>query len=120
VMIIDDSRTVRALLRRLLSGAGYEVFEASDGDDGIERIRATPGLALVICDVNMPRMNGMDMVTELKRDPKTAALSVLMLTTESSRPSIEKARDLGAKGWVIKPFAPDQLLKVVQKLVGAG
>jgi two-component system chemotaxis response regulator CheY len=119
VLIVDDSRTVRQQLGIVLTEAGYEVVEASDGLDGAEKIAASNDLAMVICDVNMPRMNGIEMLTFLKQDPKHANLLVLMLTTEGQPALIARAKAAGARGWIVKPFKPDLLLGTVRKLVGA-
>lgn len=119
VMVVDDSRTVRQQVGGLLSQAGYEVLEAADGIEGAEKIADTPDLSLVICDVNMPRMNGIDMLTLIKQEPKNAALMVLMLTTESQPTMIAKAKAAGARGWVAKPFKPELLLAAVRKLTGS-
>jgi two-component system chemotaxis response regulator CheY len=119
VLIVDDSRTVRQQLGIVLTEAGYEVVEATDGLDGAEKIAASSDLAMVICDVNMPRMNGIEMLTFLKQDPRHANLLVLMLTTEGQPALIAKAKAAGARGWIVKPFKPDLLLGTVRKLVGA-
>jgi two-component system chemotaxis response regulator CheY len=119
VLIVDDSRTVRQQLGIVLTEAGYEVVEASDGLDGAEKIAASTDLAMVICDVNMPRMNGIEMLTFLKQDPRHANLLVLMLTTEGQPALIARAKAAGARGWIVKPFKPDLLLGTVRKLVGA-
>jgi two-component system chemotaxis response regulator CheY len=119
VLIVDDSRTVRQQVGTVLSAAGYEVLEASDGMDGAERIGESEDLSLVICDVNMPRMNGIEMLSLVKTDPRHAKLLVLMLTTEGQPALIAQAKQAGAKGWIIKPFKPDLLLATVRKLVGA-
>ena len=118
VMVVDDSRTVRQQLGVLLADAGYEVLEASDGIEGVEKISQTPDLAMVICDVNMPRMDGIQMLSLLREDPKTAGLLVLMLTTEGQPGLIARAKAAGARGWIVKPFKPDLLLGAVRKLVG--
>jgi len=119
VMVIDDSRTVRQQVGIVLTEAGYEVVEASDGLEGAEKIGASNDLAMVICDVNMPRMNGIEMLSLLKQDPKHANLLVLMLTTEGQPALIERAKAAGARGWIVKPFKPDLLLGTIRKLVGA-
>jgi len=119
VLIVDDSRTVRQQLGIVLTEAGYEVVEASDGLDGAEKIATSNDLAMVICDVNMPRMNGIEMLTFLKQDPRHANLLVLMLTTEGQPALIARAKAAGARGWIVKPFKPDLLLGTVRKLVGA-
>jgi two-component system chemotaxis response regulator CheY len=119
VIVIDDSRTVRQQVAGVLTQAGYEVIEASDGVEGAETIDATKDIAMVICDVNMPRMNGIDMLSILKKDPRHANLIVLMLTTEGQPGPIARAKQAGAKGWIVKPFETQLLLAAVRKLTGA-
>lgn len=119
ILIVDDSRTVRSQLGALLIEAGYEVVQATDGTEGAETIASTPDLSLVICDVNMPKMNGVDMLAMVKQDPKNASLQVLMLTTEGQPALIARAKAAGARGWIVKPFKQDLLLATVRKLAGA-
>jgi two-component system chemotaxis response regulator CheY len=119
VIVIDDSRTVRQQVSAVLTDAGYEVLEAADGVEGAETITSTKDVAMVICDVNMPRMNGIDMLSVLKKDPRHADLIVLMLTTEGQPGPIARAKQAGAKGWIVKPFDPHMLLAAVRKLAGA-
>jgi two-component system chemotaxis response regulator CheY len=119
VVVVDDSRTVRQQVSTVLTQAGYEVIEASDGVEGAETIDATNDVAMVICDVNMPRMSGIDMLSLLKKNPKHANLVVLMLTTEGQPGPIAKAKQAGAKGWIVKPFETNMLLAAVRKLAGA-
>ena len=119
IMIVDDSRTVRQQVGGVLTEAGYEVVNASDGLDGAEKISVANDLAMVICDVNMPRMNGIEMLSFLKQDARNANLLVLMLTTEGQPALIAQAKAAGAKAWIVKPFKPDLLLGTVRKLVGA-
>ena len=118
IVVIDDSRTVRREVSSVLVGAGYEVVEASDGVEGAEKINANTDAAMVICDVNMPRMNGIEMLSFLKKEPKHAPLAVIMLTTEGQPGLIAEAKQAGAKGWIVKPFKPDMLLATVRKLAG--
>jgi two-component system, chemotaxis family, chemotaxis protein CheY len=115
ILVVDDSATVRQQIRATLTTAGYSVFEAVDGQDGLEKIDSVKP-ALVLCDVNMPRLNGLEMLTRLGTD-LLATLPVIMLTTEGQPALIRKARDAGARGWIVKPFHPDQLVKAVQRLV---
>ena len=117
VMVVDDSRTVRQQLGVLLADAGYEVLEASDGLEGVEKIGRTPDIAMVICDVNMPRMDGIQMLTMLREDPKTADLLVLMLTTEGQPGLIARAKAAGARGWIVKPFDPAQLVATMHRVL---
>jgi two-component system chemotaxis response regulator CheY len=116
VIVIDDSVTVRQQVGMALRQAGFEVIEAADGDEGAELIEKTADAAMVICDVNMPRMNGLELLELIKKDGKHATLPVLMLTTEGQPQLIERAKKGGAKGWVVKPFKPELLVAAVKKL----
>lgn len=116
ILIVDDSATVRQQVGQALQQAGFTVVEAVDGVHGAETISSTPDIAVVICDVNMPRMNGIDMVAQVKSDPRNAALPIVMLTTEGQPALIKKAKEAGAKGWIIKPFKAAQLVAAVTKL----
>lgn len=115
IIVIDDSDTVREQLSIVLTGAGYEVIEAEDGLQGANIIRDNPGAALAICDVNMPKLSGLDML-ELLKGQGNSGMPVLMLTTEGRPDLIERARAFGAKGWMVKPFKPTMLLVTVKKL----
>jgi two-component system chemotaxis response regulator CheY len=115
VLVVDDSSTVRAQVGRTLRSAGYSVVEATDGIQGLERI-AERAPALVVCDVNMPRMSGIELLERL-RDQGTA-VPVVMLTTEGQPEIVRRARELGARGWIIKPFKPELLLSAVKKVAG--
>jgi two-component system chemotaxis response regulator CheY len=115
ILVIDDSDTVRQQVREALAVAGYEVVEAVDGVDGLEKVRETKDLALALCDVNMPRMTGLEMIAELHRAGEL--IPTVMLTTEGQPSLIKRARDAGAKGWIVKPFKSELLLEAVNKLV---
>jgi two-component system chemotaxis response regulator CheY len=117
ILLVDDSPSVRQQVRLALTEAGYAVVEANDGLDGLSKLAATPDVGLVISDINMPRMNGLDMVEKVKSDPKNSALPVLMLTSEGQPALIERAKKSGVKGWVVKPFKADMLLAAVKKLL---
>jgi two-component system chemotaxis response regulator CheY len=119
VLIVDDSHTVRQQVGGVLGQAGYEIVEAADGHEALVAMGRHRDVALVICDVNMPGMNGIDLLLLLKREPKNAALSVIMLTTEGQPSLIKRAKEAGARGWLVKPFKPDQLVATVRKLAGA-
>lgn len=114
VLVVDDSATVRQGLRTLLQGAGYEVLEACDGQEGLDQIAAHRP-ALVLCDVNMPRLDGLGLLAGL--GGRVAAMPVVMLTTEGQPSLVRKARDAGARGWIVKPPAPAQLLEVVRRMM---
>jgi two-component system chemotaxis response regulator CheY len=115
ILVIDDSDTLRQQVRQTLLGAGYEVVEASDGLDGLEKIRSSSNLSLVLCDINMPRMNGLEMLLELQREG--TKIPIIMLTTEGQPTLIQRARDAGAKGWIVKPFKPELLIAAVVKIL---
>lgn len=115
VLIVDDSQTIRHELNGALKAAGYAVVEADDGVSGLERVRET-SFSMIILDVNMPRMNGLEMLEHLAKDPKTAGIPVLMLTTEAQRSLIERARQAGAKGWLVKPVKLDHIIRTVAAL----
>ena len=117
VLVVDDSATVRQQVRAALSQAGLQVDEAVDGADGAKKIKAGQ-FKCVVCDVNMPIKNGIEMLEEVKSDAKFAPLPVIMLTTEGSKELIAKAKTLGACGWIVKPFKADMLVAAVKKLSG--
>ncbi len=113
VLIIDDSEAVRRQVAQTLEPAGYDVVEASDGFEGLSVIKSA-GPALVLCDLNMPRMGGMEMLAELSRSQPVPVM--VMLTTEAQPALIRRARELGAVGWIVKPFKADLLIAAVNKL----
>lgn len=110
ILVVDDSRAYRHQVAITLAREGYEVIEAVDGLDALDK-RA--GCALTLCDVNMPRMDGLDFVERAAAD----GTPIVMLTAEAGPAFIERARVAGAKAWLVKPFKPEQLLAVVRKLV---
>jgi two-component system chemotaxis response regulator CheY len=116
ILVVDDSPVVRQQVSMALRAAGFVVFEAVDGQDGAEKIAATPSVSIVICDLNMPRMNGIELLEKVL--PERPDLPVIMLTTEGDPELVNRARRAGAKGWIIKPFRSDQLVAAVRKLVG--
>jgi len=116
VLIVDDSATVRQQVGSALRQAGFVVVEAANGEDGAETISSTSDLALVVCDVNMPRVDGMQMLERVKSGGRNAQLPIVMLTTESRPELVHRAKALGAKGWIIKPFKADLLVKAVNQL----
>ena len=119
VLIVDDSDTVRQQVRAALGGGEFDIVEACDGAEGAETIARLANLAAVICDVNMPRMSGLEMLESIKRDPRYTKLPVVMLTTEGQHELVQRAKAAGAKGWIVKPFKPDLLLAAVRKITAA-
>lgn len=114
VLVVDDSATIRQQVGLALSQAGFSPIDAVDGLDALGKVDAT--IAMMICDVNMPRMNGLDLIEKLHADAKHAGLPIVMLTTEGSPAHIDRAKKAGAKGWIIKPFKAELLVAAVQKL----
>lgn len=119
VLVVDDSATVRQQVALALSPAGFEVVEAGDGVQGLQAIESHPDLALVICDVNMPHKNGIEMLAEAKADGKNTGLPIVMLTTEGQPGLIKRAKEAGACGWIVKPFKAERLVAAAQKLTAA-
>lgn len=118
VLVVDDSRAIRQQVGAALAQAGYQVVEAEDGVQGLNAIGLQRDIAMVICDVNMPNMNGLEMLAAVKAEPCNAALPIFILTTEGKADLIQQAKRCGAKGWIVKPFKPDQLVAAVRKVVG--
>lgn len=115
VLVVEDSVTVRDQLRRALTPCGFRVVYAVDGLEGLEKVAAHDDIDLMICDVNMPRMDGITMIETLKE--QGSSIPVLMLTTEGQPELILRAKAAGAKGWVIKPFDEDLLVKAAKSLL---
>ena len=116
VMLIDDSSSLRKMVGRALIAAGFQVVEACDGVDAIEKLATAGAIGLIVCDVNMPRMSGIEFVEALaKRDSPPP---VLMLTTESNPELIQRAQLSGVSRWLFKPFMPDQLVAAARELAG--
>ena len=118
ILIVDDSKTIRQQVNFTLSKSGYLVVEAEDGQLGYEALKQNSDIAMVISDVNMPNKNGLEMLQMIKEDSQTAGVPVIMLTTEGSAELIQKAKEYGAKGWLVKPFQPAQLIAAVSKITG--
>ncbi len=117
ILAVDDSVSIRQMVSFTLKSAGYEVVEASDGQDGLDKAKAR-GFNLVLTDQNMPRMDGLTLVKSLRGLPQYASTPILMLTTESSDAMKAQGRAAGATGWLVKPFDPQKLIEVVRKVIG--
>ena len=115
VLTIDDSRTMREMLNHALVQAGYTVIQAVDGVEGLEVLQAN-GADVVITDINMPKMNGYEVIRALRENPAHRTLPILVLTTESDADKRKIAREAGATGWMVKPFDPDRLVQTVRKV----
>lgn len=116
IMTIDDSKTMRDMLMLTLVEAGYDVLQAVDGKDGLEKL-ATERVDVVITDINMPKMDGYEVVRRLRDDPAYRSTPILVLTTESETEKRDIARKAGATGWMVKPFDPDRLVEAVRRVI---
>ena len=116
VLIVDDSLTVRQQVSLTLTSAGYQIVEASDGREGVDALRAHAEIAMVLCDLNMPRMNGIEFLDSIRGDAAGLPVPVVMLTTDGSPELIARAKRAGAKGWIVKPFKPEFLIATAKKL----
>jgi two-component system chemotaxis response regulator CheY len=119
ILVVDDSSSLRMLVRLSLTREGYEVLEAGDGQEALTALDNARQVHLVVCDVNMPRMDGISFVKQVKQHPKHRFIPIVMLTTENEGSARERGREAGAKAWMVKPFNPPQLLDTVSKLVPA-
>ena len=118
IMIVDDAASMRGLISMTLKNNGYEVIEASDGKEAIKRLSSAGKVDLIITDLNMPNMDGIQFIKTVKGDSKYRFIPVVMLTTESQDAKKEEGRLAGAKAWIVKPFKPEVLVGVVKKIIG--
>jgi two-component system chemotaxis response regulator CheY len=116
IMIVDDSPSLRQVVHIALKGAGYDVIEACDGKNAISQLDGKK-INLIISDVNMPVMDGIEMVKEIKQMAQYKFTPIIMLTTESEDNKKQAGKAAGVKAWVVKPFKPDQMLNAVAKLI---
>jgi len=118
ILIVDDSGTVRQQVTMALKQAGFETAQASDGLEGLAMVDLNRNIDMVICDVNMPNMNGLEIVEKIKSKPENKSLPILMLTTEGQPSLIKRAKEAGAVGWIVKPFNASQLVQTAKHLTG--
>ncbi len=118
ILIVDDSASLRQVVNIALSSAGYEVIEACDGVDALSKLDGRK-VHLIISDVNMPNMDGIELVRQVKTKPEYKFTPIIMLTTESQAEKKAEGQAAGARAWVVKPFQPAQMLAAVAKLMPA-
>ena len=116
ILVVDDSSTVRDEVAGFLTKSGLDVATAVDGKDGLAKIKADTGLKLIICDVNMPNMDGLTMVEKVRNEIGNTTVNIIMLTTESSPNMKERGKAAGIKGWIVKPFKGESVLETFKKL----
>ena len=117
IMIVDDSETVRQVLQLTLTNAGFDVIEAEDGVEALQKLSAAK-VDMLITDLNMPNMDGLELIKKVREEGAHRFTPIVMLTTESSEEKKLAGREAGASGWIVKPFKPEQLLKVVKMVLG--
>ena len=116
ILTVDDSASVRQMVSFTLRTAAYQVAEAVDGCDALSKL--TGDIQLIITDLNMPRMDGIELIKQVRTNSKCKYVPILVLTTESQEAKKQAAKSAGATGWIVKPFRPEQLLAVVHRVLG--
>ena len=116
VLTVDDSRTMRELLRSALEAAGFDILQAEDGRHGLDVLEEGPAPDVIITDINMPRMDGFGFIEAVRADPGRRFTPILVLTTESDAEKKARARAAGATGWIVKPFDPKKLVDAVRRV----
>ncbi|RYH00961.1 response regulator [Salipiger sp. IMCC34102] len=117
VLSVDDSKSIRDMIGFTLRPKGYDVIGAGDGVEGLEALAANE-VSLVVCDLNMPNMNGIEMIRKAREDRRFDGLPIVMLTTEAQKEKMMEAKEAGATGWLVKPFDEEKLVAVVNKMIG--
>lgn len=117
IMTVDDSVSVRQMVSFTLKNAGYETVEASDGQDALSKLNGS-GIHMIVTDLNMPNLDGIGLIREVRNKVEYKFIPIIMLTTESQDSKKQEGKSAGATGWIVKPFKPDQLLAVVKKVLG--
>jgi two-component system, chemotaxis family, chemotaxis protein CheY len=116
ILTVDDSTSVRQVVSFALRDAGYDTLEATDGRDALAKMSGNIGL--VITDLNMPNMDGLQLIKHIRAGSTNKYVPIIVLTTESQPAKKQEAKSAGATGWIVKPFRPEQLIAVVQKVLG--
>ena len=116
ILTVDDSATVRQMVSFTLKASGYEVIEATDGQDALTKL--TQPLNMIVTDLNMPSLDGIGLIKALRAHPTCKYVPIVVLTTESEAAKKQEAKAAGATAWIVKPFRPEQLVAVVQKVLG--
>jgi two-component system chemotaxis response regulator CheY len=117
IMAVDDSASIRQVVSFTLKNAGYDVIEAVDGKDALDKLKGTT-VHMMITDLNMPNLDGLGLIREARASAAYKFIPIVMLTTESQESKKAEGKTAGATGWIVKPFKPEQLLAVVKKVLG--
>lgn len=116
IMTADDSASVRQMIAFTLKNGGYEVAEAVDGMDALQKLQSQP-VDMLITDLNMPNMDGIELIKKVREIPSLKFIPIIMLSTESQDTKKQEGRAAGATGWIVKPFKPEQLIAVIKKVL---
>jgi len=117
ILAVDDSASMRQMIRLTLRNAGYDVIEAGDGQEGLSQARRGT-VHMILTDLNMPVMDGMMFIRELRKSPAYTGIPIVFVTTESDAEKKSQAKAAGATAWITKPFQPEQLVAVARKVLG--
>jgi two-component system chemotaxis response regulator CheY len=120
VLVVDDSSTMRSVVSSFLSSHGFDVTVASDGREGLSRLREDPAIRLVVSDVNMPNMDGLTMAEKIRTELGNSAVRIVMLTTEANPSLRQRGKELGVTGWIVKPFRGELVLAPFRRLCADG
>lgn len=118
VLSVDDSKSIRDMIGFTLKPNGYEVIGAGDGVEGLDAL-SNNSVDMIVCDLNMPNMNGIEMIRKVREDRRFDGIPIVMLTTEAQKEKMMEAKEAGATGWLVKPFDEAKLVAVVNKMIGA-
>jgi len=119
ILIVDDSEVLRTQIRKLLEAADFKVIEACNGKDGLNKVQAHPEIRFILCDVNMPEMDGISMCQNLHKSSTTSKIPIMMLTTEATMELKNAGKNAGVIAWMTKPVNEEKLIGAIKKLVGS-
>lgn len=117
ILLVEDSNSMRTILSSVLSNKGYEVYTASNGREGLDQLNDIDDLNLVVTDLNMPVMNGIDFIKHIRESSRNRFVPIIVLSTESDQERISEGKAAGASAWIFKPFTPDKLLALIEKFI---
>lgn len=118
IFIVDDSDFIRRIVKSTLEKAGYETHEAINGELALQALQSETGYDLLVSDINMPGISGLDLVSKIKQTTTNQAIKVIMLTTETKKEFLDRSVELGVDHWMVKPFKPDDLIQNIKNLIG--
>lgn len=118
ILIVDDSASIRQMVTFTLKGAGYDVIDAVDGRDALDKLSNAPDVCMIVTDLSMPNVDGIELIRAVRGGNSHKFIPIVMLTTESLESKKQEGKAAGATGWIVKPFRPEQLVAVVKKVLG--